>query len=137
MTLVSEAMDRAPATIGADAPASQASVVAREAGADHLLVVDEGALVGVLCGCDLDAVTPGEPVWERMTVPVLTVRPDASVEEAALTMSDCRVGCLPVVIGGLVMGIVTGDDLRRAGASVPEDRRRCHHHRAQRSLDHS
>src|SRR3972149_139522 len=101
MTLVSEAMDRAPATSTAGGRASPARGGAR-------LGVAGGALGGALCGCDRAAVTPGEPVWERMTVPVLTVRPDASVEEAALTMSDCRVGCLPVVIGGLVMGIVTG-----------------------------
>jgi acetoin utilization protein AcuB len=45
-------------------------------------------------------------VADCMTIPVLTVRPDANLEEAATTMHECGVGCLPVVVGGLVLGLI-------------------------------
>ncbi|HEY6101187.1 MAG TPA: hypothetical protein VIW03_17250, partial [Anaeromyxobacter sp.] len=54
----------------------------------------------------------------------LTVRPDADVEEAARTMGECAVGCLPVAVGGLVLGTLGEAELARVG--VPA-RVHCHH----------
>jgi CBS domain-containing protein len=108
MTLVSEAMSRAFTTVPSDASAAQAAALATSSGADHLLVVDEENLVGVVCcDCDLARAAPGDLVADLMTVPVFTVRPDVPLEEAALTMRDCRVGCLPVATGGLLLGVLT------------------------------
>jgi len=112
MTLVSEAMTRSFTTVPADASAAQAAALASTTGAGHLLVVDEENLVGVLCcDCDLPRAGPGDLVADLMTVPVFTVRPDASLEDAALTMRDCHVGCLPVATGGLLLGVITADVL--------------------------
>jgi acetoin utilization protein AcuB len=122
MAIVSEAMNRSPVTVAIDAPLAEAAALARESGAEHLLVMDEENLVGILCTCDLSAGREDERVWERMSLPVLTVRPDASLEDAAAAMSDCEVGCLPVALGGLVLGTLSGDELARAG--VPA---RAHH----------
>ncbi len=127
MTLVSEAMTRSFATVPPDASIRDASAVARRSGAQHLLVLDGDVLVGILCTCDLRAAGPDDAVCECMTLPVMTVRPDAPVEEAAVTMREADVGCLPVAVGGLLLGTVCGEDLRRAGVAARSCG--CRHHR--------
>jgi acetoin utilization protein AcuB len=42
---------------------------------------------------------------------LLTIAPDATVEEAARTMAEHRYGCLPVVEDNVVVGIITETDL--------------------------
>jgi acetoin utilization protein AcuB len=42
---------------------------------------------------------------------LLTIDPDATVEEAAQTMAEHRYGCLPVVEDNVVVGIITETDL--------------------------
>jgi len=42
---------------------------------------------------------------------VITVEEDTAVEEAARIMVENRIGCLPVVEGGVVVGIITDTDL--------------------------
>ena len=127
MTLVSEAMNRSVVAVAPEARAVDAVALAHAAHAAHLVVLDAGNLVGILCSvCDLQDVDPDEDVAERMTVPVLTIRPDASVEDAALTMRECDVGCLPVTCGGMLLGTVCRGELERAGVRAPRARR-CHH----------
>jgi acetoin utilization protein AcuB len=127
MTLVSEAMNRSVVSVAPEARATEAAALARRARADHLLVLDAGNLVGILCSvCDLEGVEPGEEVAERMSVPVLTIRPDATIEDAAVTLTECEVGCLPVACGGLILGTVCVAELERAGVRAPRARR-CHH----------
>lgn len=127
MTLVSEAMSRSFTTVSADATVREATDLAAAVGARHLLVMDAENLVGVVCcGCDLRAARAEDAVAECMTVPVFTVRPDATLEEAALTMRDCRVGCLPVAAGGLLVGVLTADSVERAGVAPPRPRCSCH-----------
>ena len=125
MTLVSEAMNRSPAAVAPDASMAEAAAVVRRTGAEHVLVMEEQTLVGVLCACDLRGAPAEERVRERMSTPVVTVRPDARVEEAAATLVECRVGCLPVAVGGLILGLVSAAELR--GAGVEEPRPRCRH----------
>ena len=135
MTLVAEAMNRSIVSVAPEAPASEAVALVRRTGAEHVLVMEGENLVGILCACDLRGAAPGDPVCDRMTVPVLTVRPDAAVEDAAATMCDCGVGCLPVACGGLVLGTVSEDDIVHAG--VRGLRPHCHHaHRRARRLRH-
>lgn len=52
-------------------------------------------------------------VKEVMTSDVLTIRPDATLEEAARTMLERKVGCLPVVEAGRLVGILTEADFVR------------------------
>lgn len=126
MKLVADAMNRTVVTVPADASVEEAEELARRTGVAHLLVVDEQTLVGILCACDLRDVDPGEPVSELMSLPVLTVRPDAPLEDAALTMGDCAVGCLPVALGGLLLGTVTDLELERAGLTAHPAGDGCH-----------
>ena len=93
----------------------------------HLPVVEEGRLVGMLTQRDLfqaalsNALGFGEkarkdflktvPVKETMTDEVITIDGDAEIREAARTMLDRKVGCLPVVEGGKLVGILSETDL--------------------------
>jgi acetoin utilization protein AcuB len=126
--MVSEAMNRAIVTVEPDALVAAATELARRTGAAHLLVVDEQTLVGIVCACDLRGADPREHVSECMTLPVVTVRPDSALEEALETMQECAVGCVPVAVGGLILGTVGDEELERCGMPVPHPHRHCHGH---------
>jgi acetoin utilization protein AcuB len=97
----------------------------------HLPVVSGGDLVGVVSQRDILR-SPGmlSPVLglaidtraalktlrveDAMSPAVVTIGAEASVREAAERMLKHRVGCLPVVEGGTLVGIVTTSDLLRA-----------------------
>lgn len=94
----------------------------------HLPVVDaRGGLVGVLSQRDLladggmeTAVLPpfaalrGEAlVADVMTREVEAVAPDDDIREAAARMFERKLGCLPVVEEGIVIGILTESDFVR------------------------
>ena len=52
----------------------------------------------------------------------ITVRPGQSMFEAAATLYDKRIGCLPVVENGELIGIVTTADMLRLLIRLLEDR---------------
>lgn len=103
----------------------------------HLPVVSGGDLVGVVSqrdilrspgllspvlglGVDTRAALKTLRVEDAMSPTVLTIGAEASIREAAERMLKHRVGCLPVVEGGALVGIVTTSDLLRAIAG-PSD----------------
>lgn len=130
--LVAWAMSRAVVEVGPDQTAEEARSLAGATGAQHLLVMDQGILVGILCRCDLDEASAGAPVSDRMSVPVMTIRPDATVRDAGTTMADCGVGCLPVVVGGLILGTISQAELGRHGTRRRRPDIGCRCHRAGR-----
>jgi acetoin utilization protein AcuB len=82
----------------------------------HLVVVEEGRVVGVLSTRDLggrggNAIRKGRTVGDVMTPHVITAHPDTTVREAANTLRGHTIGCLPVVEGKKLKGIVTVTDL--------------------------
>ncbi len=82
----------------------------------HLPVVEDGRLVGILSDRDLRPVllSPGlarARVRELMSEDLTTVGPDAPLEEAASLLVVKKIGCLPVVEQGRLVGIVTKTDL--------------------------
>jgi CBS domain-containing membrane protein len=95
----------------------------------HLPVLDEGQVVGVVSQRDLFrsalavALGYGENaqkkllrtirVKEVMHEPAITVSPDATAKEAIRLMLEHKIGCLPVVEGHTLMGIVTETDILR------------------------
>ncbi len=98
----------------------------------HLPVVDgAGTLVGVVTDRDLrhhlfgprvlkdigqvsvDALLKAVPVKEIMSAPAVTVAPGDLLETAAGKMLEDKVGSLPVVEAGRVVGIITETDLLR------------------------
>ncbi len=82
----------------------------------HLPVVEDGQLVGILSDRDLRPVLLSPTlararVGELMSEDLTTVGPDALVEEAASLLVVKKIGCLPVVADGRLVGIVTETDL--------------------------
>jgi acetoin utilization protein AcuB len=126
--LVSDAMSRGLVTVAPDEETGEARRLAEATGAHHVLVMDSGNLVGILCLCDLEGVDPATAVSELMSVPVLTIRADASLAEAASSMRDCDVGCLPVVTGGLILGVITDAELASAGLPPLHRQEGCRFH---------
>jgi CBS domain-containing membrane protein len=95
----------------------------------HLPVLDEGRVVGVVSQRDLfrsalaAALGYGEKAQKRllrtirvkevMSEPAITVSPEAPVKEATRLMLERKIGCLPVVEGHSLVGIVTETDVLR------------------------
>ncbi|HYL21993.1 MAG TPA: CBS domain-containing protein [Gemmatimonadales bacterium] len=94
----------------------------------HIPVVDRaGALVGVISHRDLlhaavsavaNVSTPERnrhlatiPISSVMRTDVQTIAPDAPIQEAARRMRERKIGCLPVVEGGKLVGIISEYDL--------------------------
>lgn len=99
----------------------------------HLPVVKDGELVGLVSQSDVlrspallaplfgmtvdsKAALRALRVEDAMSSPVFTIGPDASIQDAAARLLDHRVGCLPVLEEGRLVGIVTTSDLLRAVA---------------------
>ncbi|MBE3595864.1 MAG: CBS domain-containing protein [Hydrogenibacillus sp.] len=94
----------------------------------HLPVVDAlGRLYGIVTDRDVREAGPSrlhydeddfrvfdEPITRIAKTDVVTTHPDEFVEEAAFIMKQYRIGCLPVVSRGEVVGIVTHSDLLNA-----------------------
>ncbi len=95
----------------------------------HLPVLEQGDLVGIVTQRDLSKATMssamgyGEKaqqaylrsvrVKEIMTYPVVTISPDTSVAAAAEMIITKGIGCLPVVDGTTLVGLITKTDLLR------------------------
>jgi CBS domain-containing membrane protein len=100
----------------------------------HLPVLEEGRVVGVVSQRDLFraalAVALGYQqrahrmlrrtmkVTEVMSAPAITVSPEAMVKEAARVMMEQKIGCLPVVEGHSLVGIITETDILRYVVSL-------------------
>ena len=115
MRRVADYMHRPAASITATAPVRVAEDMMNQHRVTHLLVFDGRRLVGVVCSCDLRAAPVEEPISKYMSSPPMVVLPTAPIEAAATLLEEARIGCLPVVTGARVVGIVTRGDLRRAG----------------------
>jgi len=97
----------------------------------HLLVTDTGgALIGIITDRDIRLNLPSRAtslsVWEInhllteltveqvMTQSVITVGPDRPARDAARLMLDHKIGALPVLDEGRLVGIITETDIVRA-----------------------
>jgi acetoin utilization protein AcuB len=115
---------RSPAiSIAPDTTLADAYALMCQKGIRHLPVVEAGRLVGIVTDRDLRLATsalapapfpPGARVDEAMHREPLTADPCDPVEDAARIMRDRKVGCLPVVDGGELVGIITNIDLLEA-----------------------
>jgi acetoin utilization protein AcuB len=139
MLLVKDSMTREIVTLSPDETAGTALALCRERRIRHLPVLKEGRLVGIVSDRDLRSSTPalGDQgraaalqeilVEDVMARDVLTTLPDDPIEHAANVMREERVGCLPVVESGELVGIVTSSDVMAAlvyliGAHEPGSR---------------
>jgi acetoin utilization protein AcuB len=80
----------------------------------HLVVCDAEAPVGIVSDRDLDGVGSlrrVEAVEDVMSRPIVSATPEMTVRDAADLLRGRTIGCLPVVDGGRMVGIVTTTDL--------------------------
>ena len=126
--LVRERMSKNPYTITAETSVDEALRQMRDHHIRRLPVVDaSGKVVGIVTEKDLLYVSPSPAtslsihelhyllskltIADVMTTDIITVPEDMLVEEAALIMSDKKIGGLPVVRDGRLVGIITETDL--------------------------
>jgi acetoin utilization protein AcuB len=116
MMRVQDVMTRSVKTIRPDETADAAYEMMRMRRIHHLVVVENGQMVGVLSDRDLGsqggaAVRKGQAVRELMTAGVVSVAPETPMRKVANLLRGRSIGCVPVVEGERVVGIVTTSDL--------------------------
>jgi acetoin utilization protein AcuB len=126
--LVYERMSRHPMTVSPNTPVEQALKRMRDEKIRRFPVVDDdGKLVGIVSDKDLLYAAPSPAtslsiyelhyLYSRITVSqvmtreVVTVEEDDPIEEAARVMVDNKIGGLPVMREGKLVGIITETDI--------------------------
>ena len=131
---VRDLMTRDPLSVPIDTPVVDARRTMLERRIRHLLVKDGARLAGIVTDRDIRLNLPSPAtslsVWEinyllaRMTVgsvmtsKVVTVDSGRDAVEGARIMLEHKIGALPVVDGGAVVGIMTETDVLRAFATL-------------------
>jgi acetoin utilization protein AcuB len=133
---VGERMTALPLTARWNAKVVDAVRLVREARIRHLPVLDgSGRLVGIETDRDLRQNIFDTRIQQRlgkqladaqedltvrdiMTWAVITVRPETEIRDAARLMHQRKIGALPVVSNGRLVGILTETDVIRAFAEV-------------------
>ena len=128
---IRELMTGAVITVHPETPVLEARDLMTRERIRHLLVTEpNGALGGIVTDRDIRLNLPSRAtslsVWEInhlltkltvgevMTRSVITIGPDRPARDGARIMLDHKIGALPVVEGGRLVGIITETDLVRA-----------------------
>lgn len=103
-------------TLTPSEPASDAFALLRDAGVRHAVVVSGGRVAGVVSDRDFGgpaggAVRKGKTVADLMQIDPVVAPPELTALRAALLVRKHRIGCIPVVEEGQLVGIVTRSDL--------------------------
>lgn len=114
-------------TVSPDESIADTLALMREKRIDRLPVLEKGKLVGFVTDGDLREVSPSPattlsifelnyliaktPIREVAIKKVVTCHPDTQIEDAALLMREHKIGGLPVLEEGKLVGIITGYDI--------------------------
>ncbi|OPY65246.1 MAG: inosine 5'-monophosphate dehydrogenase [Syntrophorhabdus sp. PtaU1.Bin050] len=125
--LVKDIMTKAVITITSDTYVLDAERIMEQNRINRLPIVDDGKLVGIVTKNDVlkaspESTTPFNQrqlfylmskltVKEIMKTDVLTISPDTPIEKSVAMAQQKRVGSLPVVEGGRIVGILTTNDV--------------------------
>ncbi|HSM55618.1 MAG TPA: CBS domain-containing protein [Candidatus Sulfomarinibacteraceae bacterium] len=125
--LVKERMSRPVISVPPEMPVLEALQLMQREKIRRTPVLRDGKMVGIVSDKDLLNASPSEAttlsVWEInylmskitvgkvMTTEVRTVDEDTPIEEAARIMADNKIGGLPVMRDGRVVGLITETDL--------------------------
>lgn len=129
-TSIRQWMTPDPVCVTPETTVPDAALLMRKGGFRRLPVLEGGKLVGIVTDRDLKEAMPSDatslsiwelnylvaklPVREVMSYPVITIDEDATLEQAARTMLENKLGGLPVVSGERLVGIITVTDVLRA-----------------------
>ena len=132
--IVREIMMGSPVTLTPDDTLDLANDVISIGHIRHIPVVDQGKVVGLLSERDLigaaarrifglkqksrSALLKCELVKNVMKKRVVTVAPDTRIKETARLMAEKKIGCVPVVSDGTLVGLVTTTNILRYLASI-------------------
>ncbi len=124
---VGERMSRPVISVSPDEPINEVLAMFKEEHIRRAPVMKDGKLLGIVSESDLLNASPSSvttlSVWEMnyliskvkvktvMTKKVITVDRDTPIEEAARIMADQKIGGLPVMSAGKVVGMITETDL--------------------------
>ena len=111
---VGEVMTRAVETVSAAEPAESARQRMRTKRIHHLVATRGPEVVGVVSARDLDALGSFrlvQTVGDVMASPAVTADPAMTLRQAANLLRGRAIGCLPVMEGKRLAGILTITDL--------------------------
>ena len=124
---VKSRMTSNPYTIAFDAPITEVIELMREKNLKRVPVVHGDKVVGMITQGDIQKVSPTKAttlsifeinyllsktkVSDAMTKEVITISPDAFLEEAAVLMRDNKISTLAVVRDNKLVGIITESDI--------------------------
>lgn len=130
-------MSRTVLTINADQTLPEAHALMKEYNVRRLPVLEQGRLVGIVTLGDLREASPSDAtslsifelnyllarltMQDIMTRDPLTVAPNTRLSEAAKLMLHHKVGGLPVMEDGSLVGIITETDIFRAYVHLAEE----------------
>lgn len=125
MLLVKNLMTANPRTVHSEVSLEQAAALMKEINCRQLPVLDDERLIGIITDRDLRlaVTTPTSDldfthhkelrefaVGEFMTADPKTVTPDTPAAEAAALLRQLKIGALPVLDDGKLVGIITVSD---------------------------
>ena len=116
---VGDLMARKPVSVAATESIRAAAQKMRDAKVSSLGVLDDGQFVGIVTTRDMTnkvlatGLDPSTPVAEVMTADPITLRPESLGSDILHIMLERRIGHLPVVEDGRLVGMVTQTDLTR------------------------
>jgi CBS domain-containing protein len=116
---VGDLIARDPIAVSPATPVREAAQIMRDAHISCLAVTDGGALRGIVTARDFtnkvlaEGLDPATPVSAVMAADPLVLTPDSLGSDILHTMLEHRIGHLPVVDGGRLVGMITQTDLTR------------------------
>ncbi|MGY2576099.1 CBS domain-containing protein [Vibrio sp. C8] len=135
MIKVEDMMTRNPHTLLRSNTLSDAKHMMEALDIRHIPIVDASKrLLGVVTQRDILAAqesslqktsrttsyTDDSPLYELMHTQVMSVSPQAGLKESAMYMQKHKVGCLPVISKGELVGIITDSDFVSIAISLLE-----------------
>ena len=131
---VSEIMMGSPVTLAPDDTLDLANDIISLGRIRHIPILDNGKLVGLISERDLIGAAANrifglnqksrsillkrEMIKNIMKKRVVMVTPDTPIKDAATIMADKKIGCVPVVSDGALVGLVTATNVLHYLGSV-------------------